>query len=76
MERNEKFPITASTLVNQSYVLRQPQETYTIPAFTESLGYCPFEYIYSVAPASPDLVNTVVNFDGTMDLDATAPDDR
>ena len=56
--------------------MRQPEESYTIPTFTESLGYCPFEYIYSVSPALPDIVSTVVNFDGTMDSDATAPDDR
>jgi hypothetical protein len=56
--------------------LRQPEEAYTIPPFSESLGYCPFEYIYSVSPALPDIVSTVVNFDGTMDSDATAPSDR
>lgn len=56
--------------------MRQPEEAYTIPAFLESLGYCPFEYIYSVAPTIPDIVSTVINFDGTMDSDATAPADR
>ena len=76
IDRCPTATITPSVLVDQSYVLRQPEEAYTIPTFVESLGYCPFEYIYSVTPASPDIVSTVVNFDGTIDSDATAPADR
>lgn len=76
IDRCPTATINPAVLVDQSYVLRQPEEAYTIPTFVESLGYCPFEYIYSVAPAIPDIVSTVVNFDGTMDSDATAPADR
>jgi len=67
--------ITPSVPVDQSYVLRQLKGGYVFPAFTSDIAYCPFEYTYSVLPASPIIKSVVVDFDGTIDGDAVAPDD-
>jgi len=56
-------------------VLRQLKGAYVFPAFTSDIAYCPFDYTYSVLPASPIIKSVVVDFDGTIDGDAVAPDD-